>query len=99
MIELAKSTTRLALKIGISEAIKQQNEMLGFLSAFLLFAMESPDCRRWETLPLWLEVARVPCPSNLDEVNVVFSTGKTIKIKPAARRANIYIAFCRDNIN
>lgn len=96
MIELAKTTTRVAVKIGISEAVKQQNEALGFLTMLLLFSMEQPDTRRWETLPLWLEVARVPCPASPAEFTVVFPSGGRHTVKPVARRGNIYIAFCRD---
>jgi tetratricopeptide (TPR) repeat protein len=96
MIELAKTTTRLAVKIGISEAVKQQNEALGFLTELLLFSLEQPDTRRWETLPLWLEVARVPCPPDLDEFNVVFPNGQKLPVKPVGRRGRIYVAFCRD---
>ncbi len=96
LIELAKTSTRVAVKIGISQAIKQQNEALGFLTELLLFSMEQPDTRHWETLPRWLEVARVPCPPNPSEFTVVFPSGKKFVVKPVSHRGNIYIAFCRD---
>ncbi len=96
MIELAKTATRVAVKIGVSQAVKQQNEALGLLTELLLFAMEQPDTRRWETLPLWLEVARVPCPPDPAEFTVVFASGRKIAVQPVARRGNTYIAFCRD---
>ncbi|MBU4200463.1 MAG: hypothetical protein KKE37_01035 [Verrucomicrobia bacterium] len=102
MIQMAKDATRVAVKIGISQAIKQQNEALGFLTELLLFSMEQPDTRRWETLPLWLEVARLPCPPNPTEIKVVFkdaghhTLGTTVITTPIVRRGNLYITFCRD---
>jgi hypothetical protein len=64
--------------------------------------MERPDIRRWETLPRWLQVARVPCPPDLDSFDVVLKTfnGVTIRTihveKPITRRRNTFVSFCRD---
>lgn len=101
-IQLAKDATRIATKIAISEAVKQQNDTLGALVWLALFAMEAPDTRCWETLPLWLEVARVPCPADLQSYTVVFKSasgiplGRKVITAPIARRGHIYISFCRD---
>jgi hypothetical protein len=101
-IQLAKDATRIATKIAISEAVKQQNDVLGSLVWLALFAMEAPDTRCWETLPLWLEVARVPCPADLKSYTVVFKSaagaplGSKIVTAPLARRGHTFISFCRD---
>lgn len=101
-IQLAKDATRIATKIAISEAVKQQNDTLGALVWLALFAMEAPDTRCWETLPLWLEVARVPCPANLKSYTVVFKNaggvplGNKVISAPIARRGHTFISFCRD---
>lgn len=101
-IQLAKDATRIATKIAISEAVKQQNDALGTLVFLALFAMEAPDTRCWETLPLWLEVARVPCPADLKSYTVVFKSatgaplGSKIITAPITRRGHTFISFCRD---
>lgn len=101
-IQMAKDATRIATKVAISEVAKQQNDALGALMWLALFAMEMPDTRCWETLPLWLHVARVPCPANLTSYTVVFKSaaGHTLGTKvvsmPLSRRGNIIISFCRD---
>ncbi len=101
-IQLAKDATRIATKIAISEAAKQQNDALGALVWLTLFAMEMPDTRCWETLPLWLHIARVPCPEKLPNYKVVFKSagGSTLGTKtiaaPLTRRGNMWISFCRD---
>ena len=101
-MQLAKDATRIATKIAISETVKQQNDALGALVWLALFAMEVPDNRCWETLPLWLEVARVPCPADLESYTVVFKSaagaplGRKVITAPLARRGNTFISFCRD---
>jgi tetratricopeptide (TPR) repeat protein len=101
-IQLAKDATRIATKVAIAETMKQQNDALGALIFLALFAMEAPDTRCWETLPLWLEVARVPCPADLKSFTVVFKSatgailGKKVISAPLSRRGNIFISFCRD---
>ena len=101
-MQLAKDATRIATKIAISEAVNQQNSALGTLVFLALFAMEAPDTRCWETLPLWLEVARVPCPADLKSYTVVFksadgaSLGSKVITAPLSRRGNTFISFCRD---
>lgn len=101
-VQLAKDAARIATKVAISEAVKQQNDVLGALTYLALFAMEAPDTRCWETLPLWLEVARIPCPANLESFTVDFKSAagtplgsKTVKA-PIVRRGNTFISFCRD---
>ncbi len=95
---MAKDAARIATKEAIASTLESQNDGLGDLVRFLLFAMEAPDNRRWETLPRWLAVARVPCPAGLEHYTVVFNNGappKTVT-QPLARRGNLLISFCRD---
>ncbi len=97
-IQMAKDAARIAAKEAIASTLESQNDGLGDLVRFLLFAMEAPDNRRWETLPRWLAVARVPCPAGLENYTVVFNNGappKTIT-QPLARQGNLFISFCRD---
>lgn len=102
VIQAAKETSRIVLKEVIAEAVESQNQALGGITRLILFSLEQPDTRCWETLPLWLEVARVPCPADLKNYQVVFKTSNGVALKsktieaPLARRGNIYISFCRD---
>jgi hypothetical protein len=99
---IAKGVARVALKESIAEVVAHENEGLGDLVRVLLFSLEQPDDRRWETLPLILAVARVPCPTDLKSFEVVFhnayaSPGYTITVtQPIVRRGNVYYSFCRD---
>lgn len=101
-IQLAKDATRIALKVVIAETLADQNEFAGLLAWMILFAMERPDTRAWETLPLWLEIARVPCPADLSSFNIVFRTahgtrvGEKTVTNPIVRRGPVFISFCRD---
>jgi hypothetical protein len=99
---VTKTVARIALKETIASAVESQNRDLGELLRLLLFAVEVPDDRRWETLPMRLAVARVPCPANLATFDVVFRTeyGATLKrvtvTRPMSRRDRVFFAFCRD---
>ena len=68
----------------------------------LVGILEQPDLRRWETLPRWLQVARVPCPADLTSFDVVFKnhqgvTTRTVSVtEPLARRRNTFVSYCRD---
>jgi len=102
VLQAAKDVTRVVVKEIISESVESQNQALGSITRLILFSLEQPDTRCWETLPLWLEVARVPCPPNLKSYKVVFKTSNGVALKskiieaPIARRGNIFISFCRD---
>ena len=101
-LRAAKTVARIALKESIAEAVRKNNKALGDLLWFALFAMEQPDVRRWETLPLWLEVARVPCPSDLKDYEVLFKNAddsvirRTTVATPLTRKGRAYVSFCRD---
>ncbi len=99
---LTKTVARIALKETIASVVESQNEELGELLRILLFAVEGPDTRRWETLPMRLGVARVPCPANLATFDVVFKTGYGAIVKrvtlthPMSRKGRVFFAYCRD---
>lgn len=102
LLQAAKDATRLAVKTVVVASLEQQNDGLGALAQLILFGLEAPDTRRWETLPRWLQVARVPCPEALDHFTVVFknsaglTTGTRLITRPLAQQERTYISFCRD---
>lgn len=100
---LAKMVARIAAKEAMAVAIEQQDEALGALARIILIGMlERPDFRRWETLPRWLGVARLPCPADLSSFDVHIqggehSTENTITVQqPFIRRGNVFFSFVRD---
>ncbi len=88
-IKLAKTVTRIVVKESIADAVADNNPLLGEVLRLLLFALEMPDTRQWETLPQWLQVARVPCPPTLGTVEVVYkdASGRTIRRTPVPASA------------
>ena len=101
-LRLAKEATRIAAKEAVAAAVSHENELLGEVLRLILFAMEVPDTRQWETLPEWLEIGRMPCPEDMKSYTVVFKDGAgcTLKEKvmtaPIARRGKTFVSFCRD---
>ena len=101
--KLVKTATRIAVKEVLSSQIEQNNEALGALVRFLLIGLlEQPDTRRWETLPRWLQVARVKCPEDLGDFDAIIRSGGGAEMRrlhvsqPITRRGNTYVAFFRD---
>ncbi|MFH0879740.1 MAG: hypothetical protein V2A34_08510, partial [Lentisphaerota bacterium] len=76
----AKTVGRIALKEAIASSVESSsNDAAGDLTRLILIGLlEQPDVRRWETLPRWLQVARVPCPANLKEFDVLFKDANFI---------------------
>ncbi len=100
-IKAAKTATRIVLKESISHAVAEHDAFLGEVLRIILYAFETPDTRGWETLPMWLQVARVPCPKDLDEFTVVFhsAAGRELKREtitaPITKRDDKHVAFIR----
>lgn len=99
----AKAVARIATKEIISHQLEQQDELVGALARLILIGfLEQPDTRRWETLPRWLQVARVPCPPDLQEFDIVFrdanghETGRQHISRPLQQRGHLRVTFCRD---
>lgn len=101
-MQAVKDVTRIVVKETLAYQIKRQNEALGTLAELVMLALESPDDRRWETLPMWLQIARVPCPADLKSYDVVFknSAGRTVRrltvTEPITRNEDTFVSFCRD---
>lgn len=99
----AKTLSRIALKEGLSMYASSKDNDLGALVWLVLFAMEDEDTRRWETLPAKMAVARVECPDNLTEFEVVFRSYSGTELKrstvrsPITRKDRIFISLCRDH--
>ena len=99
---MSKEIARIALKETLAAAVESENKDLGQLLRFVLFAMETADERRWQTLPGKLAVLRCPCPADLTRFDVVFkdASGMTLKRitvdKPITRRDRIIFSLCRD---
>jgi DNA-binding FrmR family transcriptional regulator len=100
----AKTATRIVLKesIAIAVAAKNNNAAGDLTRLILIGLLERPDVRRWETLPRWLQVARVPCPPDLTSYDVVLKNSRgqvhsthTIT-EPIQRRGRTYVSLFRD---
>lgn len=102
LLTIAKTAGRIALKEMAAEAVERKDKFLGELTRLVLFAAEAPNNRRWETLPRYLQVARVKCPKELRAYDVVFRahTGAALERQtvtaPLIRRGNTLVSFCRD---
>ena len=102
--KMIKTVGRVVVKEAIASSLEaNDNELLGELVRFVLIGLlERPDIRRWETLPRWLQVARVPCPPDLTNYDVVLKTFNGVTIRtlhvenPITRRRNTFVSFCRD---
>ena len=104
--EALANTIKTGIRIGIKAALaiwaEQQKDGLGMLVFQALMLLEEPDVRRWETLPQQLQVARVPCPPDLKDFDIVFRTsgGATVRTlhitQPIAHRRNIFVSVVRD---
>lgn len=102
--ETAKTVTRVAMKEAIAISIDQNNEALGALFRLIMIGLlEQPDVRRWETLPRSLQIARMPCPENPQNVEARirgYSGGnlRTIRLEPTSPGGSrTYIAVIRDS--
>ena len=100
-LRTVKSATRIVLKEVASEMLEQEDQLAGELLRLFLFSLERPDTRRWQTLPEWLQVARVPCPAELDEFTVEYigmdgrKVTRQVVRDPISRMDDIYVSFCR----
>jgi hypothetical protein len=100
---MAKTAARVAVKETIAYQLDKEDELLGALARIILFGfLEQPDYRRWETLPHWFSVARVPCPPDLKEFDVIFKSPSGIQlgrqhiVNPLQKNGKVFVSFCRD---
>lgn len=99
-IKTAKAVTRIVIKDSIADAVADNNPLLGEVLRLLLFALEMPDTRQWETLPHWLQVARVPCPPSPGTIEVVIKNAsggilRRTTVSSLTRSGNKTIAILR----
>ena len=93
VIKTAKTATRIVLKESIASAVSDNNALLGEILRLILYALETPDLRGWSTLPMWLQVARVPCAEDLKECTVVFRNANGTELA----RQNLAAPKAHDN--
>lgn len=100
-----KTGTRLVLKEVLAETVEHGtgSEDMGDLVRLILYGLlERPDLRRWETLPMSFQVARVPWPPGLESFDVVVKTrhGGTVRTltvrEPLHRRRSLWVSVVRD---
>ena len=96
-----KTGLRVGLRAALAIWAEQQKQGLGLPVFWALMALEQPDVRRWETLPRHLQVARVSCPADLQEFDVVFKTSggatvRTLHVTHPPRRRQVFVAVIRD---
>ncbi len=101
----AKTVGRVVLKEAIAGAVASStdSDALGELVRLILIGLlEQPDLRRWETLPRWLQVARVPAPKELEAFDVVIknAAGRSVGTQHVTRviqnGRRIFVAVSRD---
>ena len=98
----ARAAARIAAKGTIAYQIQRQNPALGFLTWFILSALEQPDYRHWETLPHYMQAARISCPSDIDHLDLIIHghSGKRphkVRIsKPVNKKDTLFITFVRE---
>lgn len=99
-----KTGSRLVLKEILAETAEHYtgSEDAGTLVRLILFGLlERRDLRRWETLPMSFQVARVPCPPDLEAFDVVirskFGGGiRTVSVRaPLHRRRTTWVSVVR----
>jgi len=99
---LAKTAARIAAKESVARAVDDMAQGWGDLVRIILIGMlEKPDFRRWETLPRYMAVARVPCPEDLQDFDLVIRNGKIGRshkfhiTSPISRRGRVFFSFFR----
>ena len=98
-----KTAARVAVKEAIAESFESTSDELEDLVRLILIGLlEQPDLRAWLTLPRWLQAARVPCPPDLDEYEVVLKTQSGQEIsrhtvnQPISRQGRTFVSFHRN---
>ena len=100
---IAKMAARIAAKEVFAKQLEKNDEALGALARIILIGLlERPDFRRWETLPQWLAVARLPFPDDLSSFEVRLQGSDSVSStvihvqQPLVQRGNIVFSFVRD---
>jgi hypothetical protein len=100
---IAKMAARIAAKETIARSIEKEDAALGALTRIILIGMlERPDYRRWETLPRWLAVARIPYSDELSSFDIrLHGDGVAVETRisvqrPLVQRGKVIFSFVRD---
>jgi len=97
----AKTGARIAAKMVVVDDVSEHNGLMGFLLYMLLFSLEQPDYRHWETLPKHINVARFPCPPDLKTLDITVTnrqgtTKRQVAItKPIQHKGLLLVTFER----
>jgi len=98
----ARAAARIAAKGTIAYQIQRQSPVLGFLTWFILLALEQPDYRHWEMLPRYMQAARIYCPADIDHLDLIIhdpSFGRLHKVridKPINKKGILFVAIDRE---
>ena len=92
----AKTGTRVAAKMVAVDQVADENGLLGFMLYLLLFSLEQPDYRHWETLPKFINLARFPCPADIKTLDVSVKNcrgepKRSIKVTESIRRSGLLL--------
>ena len=93
-----KTTGRVIGKWMVADAVAQQNEWAGLATWIILFMLEQPDFRHWETLPRYIHVGRMSCPDGVDSITLSVHGGgkKTVRLSsPVTQRGVLFLTFDR----
>ena len=97
-----KTAARVAAKEAIAESFESTSgELEDLVRLILIGLLEQPDLRAWLTLPRWLQIARVPCPPDLEEFEVVLKTQSNQEVsrqtvhEPISRQGRRFVSFHR----
>jgi len=102
-IRAAKEVSRVVIKESLAASVAEDSPALGMLLWIAMFAFENQAERRWETLPLSLQVARVKCPDDLRSIKLVYrGHGGSIQDEqtfgtPLTRRRQTFVTFARSS--
>jgi tetratricopeptide (TPR) repeat protein len=105
-LRAAKTATRLVIKEVIVQSVEHNTDSpaLAALLRWVLWSLEKPDTRAWETLPRFLHAARVPCPASRNRIEVVFHSAgggvaRTVEVeRPPPRRGPIWVLVVNDRL-
>jgi tetratricopeptide (TPR) repeat protein len=102
-VRAAKEISRVVIKESLAASVADDHPALGMLLWIAMFAFEGQAERRWETLPLSLQVARVKCPDDLRRIKLVYRghngsiQDQEIFSSPLTRRRNTFVTFARSS--
>ncbi len=68
--ELGKALLRTAIKYGIEQAVRKQDEAAGMMVSILNAITENADTRNWQTLPYEIHYARFSLPEGTHQLTI-----------------------------